>query len=103
VYQLVVYVPDSHREAVKEALFAAGAGAAGAYTRCCWQVQGEGQFCAQPGSRPALGRIGEDTQLGEWRIEMICVESCLSAAVTALRAAHPYEQPAFSVWRLAAI
>lgn len=66
-------------------------------------MPGEGQFFPQPGSAPAVGRIGEDTRLPEWRLELVCAESCLAAAVAALRAAHPYEQPAFSVWRLASI
>lgn len=97
LYSLCVYVPDTHLEAVKQALFDAGAGAWGDYDQCCWQVQGMGQFRPLNGSTPALGAVGQLHCESEWRVELICAKSCLRAAIAALKIAHPYETPAFSV------
>lgn len=96
---LVVYIPETHVEAVKSALFAAGAGRYRNYDCCAWQVRGEGQFRALEGSQPFIGREGQVETVPEYRVEMICVEEHLDAVVAALRASHPYEEPAFAVFR----
>lgn len=101
VYKLCFYVPDSHLEATKEAVFAAGAGRVGNYDRCCFQVRGEGQFRPLPGSRPFAGRQGEVERLAEYRVEMVCEDAVVQAVIAALRAAHPYEEPAFDLVRIA--
>ena len=44
MYKLAFYVPQENLEAVKQALFATGAGRIGDYDSCCWQVKGVGQF-----------------------------------------------------------
>ncbi len=97
MYKLGFYVPESHRETVKEALFAAGAGRIGQYDRCCWQVLGQGQFRPLPGSAPALGQLGRVEQVAEWRVEMVCDVPVLHEVLAALRRSHPYEEPAFDV------
>lgn len=58
MYKLCYFVPESHLEVTKAALFDAGAGRVGDYDRCCWQVLGQGQFRPLPGSRPYLGEAG---------------------------------------------
>ncbi len=58
MYSVVFYVPESHLEAVKTAVFAAGAGSIGDYQNCCWQVLGQGQFQPQAGSQPFIGQPG---------------------------------------------
>lgn len=100
MYKIVFFVPESHLEAVKDALFAAGAGRIGNYDRCAWQVKGQGQFRPLPGSHPYLGGQGELEVVDEFRVELICPDDCLQAAVAALRASHPYETPAFDLVRL---
>lgn len=55
MYTLFFYVPQSHLDCVKDAVFAAGAGAMGDYQHCCWQVLGQGQFRPMPGSQPFIG------------------------------------------------
>lgn len=102
MFKLVFFVPDSHLEAVKDAVFAAGAGRIGDYSRCCWQTAGEGQFCPLPGSQPFIGQQGSLERVAEYRVEMVCDDVHITAAVSALKQAHPYEEPAFDVWRLAA-
>ncbi len=94
----VFYVPEEHAEAVKAAVFAAGAGRIGNYDCCCWQTVGLGQFRPLAGSRPFLGSQGAVEKAAETRVEMVCPESRLAAAVAALRRAHPYETPAFAHW-----
>jgi hypothetical protein len=97
MYKLGFYVPESHLESVKEALFAAGAGRIGQYDHCCWQVLGQGQFRPLPGSAPALGQHGRLEQVAEWRVELVCATPVLNEVLAALRLSHPYEEPAFDV------
>ena len=100
LFKLVVYVPASHLDAVKDALFAAGAGQVGNYDRCAWQVLGEGQFRALPGAQPFIGQVGTVEQVPEYRVETVLPRAALAAVVSALKAAHPYETPAFDVTAL---
>lgn len=102
-FKLVFYVPEEHADAVKRAVFEAGAGRIGNYDSCAWQVLGEGQFRPLEGSDPFLGEQGEVERVSEYRVEMICAEENLKAAVAALRHAHPYEEPAFDVWALESV
>ena len=97
MYKLCFYVPGSHLESVKAAVFTAGAGRIGDYDNCCWQVQGKGQFRPLAGSDPYLGRQGEVEQVDEYRVEMVCAAQYVKAAVAALQQAHPYEEPAWDV------
>lgn len=58
MYKLSFFVPASHLETVKSALFEAGAGRIGDYDSCCWQTEGTGQFRALADSAPYLGQKG---------------------------------------------
>ena len=98
--KLVVYVPVTHLEPVKAALFAAGAGTQGLYDNCCWQVHGEGQFRPLEGSRPFTGTQGELERVAEYRVEMLCPEERRAEVAAALRRSHPYEEPAFAFTRI---
>lgn len=100
MYKLVVFIPETHVEPVKEALFAAGAGRIGDYDGCSWQTLGQGQFRPLEGSDPFLGRQGEVERVSEYRVEMVCADESVDAALAALRETHPYEEPAFDLWRL---
>jgi hypothetical protein len=93
--KLTIYIPEAHLEVVKEALFAAGAGRYEEYDRVCWQVLGTGQFRPLKGSHPVIGEVGQECQVAEYRLEMICEDALVSAVTAALRASHPYEVPAF--------
>lgn len=95
MYKLCFYVPETHLEPVKAAVFAAGAARIGDYDNCCWQVLGQGQFRPLEGSAPALGQHGELEVVAEYRVEMVCEDALLRAAVAALIEAHPYETPAW--------
>ena len=91
--KLCFYVPESHLEPVKRALFAAGAGRVGDYGECCWQVSGQGQFRPLPGSEPFIGAAGELETVAEYRVEMLCLPELADAVIEALCASHPYEEP----------
>ena len=97
MYKLCFYVPESHLEVVKDAVFAAGAGRIGDYDCCCWQVAGQGQFRPLAGSSPFIGKEGEIEQLAEYRVEMVCEPARASQVVAALKNAHPYEEPAWDM------
>ncbi len=100
MYKLCFYVPETHLDAVKNAVFAAGAGRIGAYDSCCWQALGQGQFRPLAGSQPFIGQVGLVEQVAEWKVELVVADELIHGAVKALRATHPYETPAFEVWRL---
>ena len=101
MYKFVFFVPGSHLETVKEAVFAAGAGRIGDYDQCCWQVEGLGQFRPLAGANPFSGECGSLSRDPEWRVEMVCSDECIRAARDALIAAHPFEEPAYDIWQLA--
>ncbi|WP_407444203.1 Nif3-like dinuclear metal center hexameric protein [Rhodococcus sp. (in: high G+C Gram-positive bacteria)] len=97
----VVMVPSGAADTVRQALFDAGAGALGNYTECCWTTSGTGQFRPVGAADPALGVLGELEHVEEARIEVIAPRGSRSRVLAALRAAHPYEEPAFDVLELA--
>lgn len=101
MYTLFFYVPESHLETVKDAVFAAGAGAIGDYQSCCWQVLGQGQFQPMTGSQPFVGRQGQLEKVAEWRVELVVATAYIKPVVNALKTAHPYEEPAYGVYLLA--
>ncbi len=102
MYKLCFFVPEEALETVKSACFEAGAGKMGDYDSCCWQVLGEGQFRPMDGSRPYIGQQGQLEAVAEYRVEMVCTDEHIHGAVAALKLAHPYEEPAYDVWRLEA-
>jgi hypothetical protein len=100
MYKLAFFVPPSHVDVVKNAVFAAGAGRIGAYDHCCWQVLGHGQFRPLEGSQPFVGQGGVVEQLEEWKVELVVADHLIRQVVAALKESHPYETPAYEVWRL---
>lgn len=103
MYQLCFYVPESHLEEVKTALFKAGAGKSGHYDSCSWQTKGLGQFRPLPGSRPFIGDKNRIEHVHEFRVEMVVPDICIRAVLKALVAVHPYETPAYSVYTIKTI
>lgn len=102
--KLVVFVPQSHVESLREALAGVGVGEnttdgphSAFYAKVFFQTSGEGTFLPLPGANPALGKIGELAHVPEARLESILPERLLGRAVKALRKAHPYEEPAFDL------
>ena len=100
MYKLVFFVPDSHVEEVKEAIFATGAGKIGNYSHCSWQTLGQGQFKPLQGSDPFSGIQGNLSRCEEWRVELVLEKSLAKEAITALKNTHPYETPAYDLLEL---
>lgn len=101
MYKLCFYVPETHLEIVKKTLFAKGAGRIGQYDSCAWQVLGEGQFRPLHESKPFIGTCGKVTKVKEFKVEMVCSDRLIHEVIKTLRQVHPYEQPAYDVWKLA--
>ena len=100
MYKICVFVPENAAEAVKQAMFDAGAGRIGDYDRCCWQTPGQGQFRPLEGSTPYIGEQDRTETVQEFRVEMVCSEASIREVVAALKRSHPYEEPAYDVWKL---
>ncbi|GAB3002205.1 Nif3-like dinuclear metal center hexameric protein [Mycobacterium bourgelatii] len=98
----VIYVPTENAEAVREAVFEAGAGHIGDYSHCSWSVSGTGQFLPHEGASPAIGSVGAVEHVPEDRVEVVAPARARGAVLAAMRAAHPYEEPAFDIFALVA-
>ena len=93
--KLIYYVPESHLETTKLAIFEAGAGGIGNYEHCAWQVLGTGQFKPVKSANPFIGELDTLEKIPEWRVETIVPEEKAVTVVKALKLSHPYEEPAF--------
>lgn len=93
------YVPESHLETVKSAMFEAGAGRVGNYDSCAWQTAGVGQYRPLAGSRPFMGAQGSLETIPEYKVEMVCSETKINEVIVAMKESHPYEEVAYSVIR----
>lgn len=98
--KLVVFVPASALESVREALFAAGAGRIGDYERCAWYTAGTGTFLGGEGTRPSVGEVGWEQRVTEYRLETVYPAELEADIVRALHESHPYEEPAFDLYAL---
>jgi hypothetical protein len=98
--KLVVFVPEEALDAVRDALFSAGAGRIGDYERCSWYTSGTGTFMGGESTDPSVGERGREERVPELRLETVFPMDRQSDVVAALRAAHPYEEPAFDVYEL---
>ncbi len=99
-YKLVVFVPVDSIAKVSNAIFAAGAGAIGNYSHCGFNTEGAGTFLPQKGAKPAIGKKGKLEKVAETRFETVVPGDKLDAVISAMRKAHPYETPAFDVFKI---
>jgi hypothetical protein len=96
--KLVVFVPANALDRVRDAVFAAGAGRIGDYERCSWYAEGTGTFLPVTGADPAVGEVGAEERVSELRLETVFPSARSAEVVDALRAAHPYEEPAYDIF-----
>jgi dinuclear metal center YbgI/SA1388 family protein len=99
-FKVVVFTPETEREAVSAAAFRAGAGRIGAYEECSFAIQGEGTFFGTETTNPTVGERGQRETVRELRLEFICPSRMLAAVLAAVRASHSYEEPAIDVYPL---
>jgi hypothetical protein len=95
--KLVWFVPPSALASTREAVFAAGGGRVGSFSRCSFAVLGEGTSLGGEGTTAAVGEPGVDERVTEYRVEIVVPVARLAAVVAALRLAHPYEEPSYDV------
>jgi hypothetical protein len=93
--KLVWFVPAGSLDATRDAVFAAGGGRIGDYERCSWYTAGGDE------TDPAIGERGREESVPELRVEAVVPAAVVADVVEALRAAHPYEEPAYDVYLLA--
>jgi hypothetical protein len=98
--KLVTFVPTEHAEALRNALFAAGAGHIGAYHECSFNLVGTGTFRGGEGTQPFVGDPGERHHEAEERVELIYHAPREAAILAALHQAHPYEEVAYDLYAL---
>jgi hypothetical protein len=99
-HKLVWFVPEEALDATREAVFRAGAGRIGDYERCSWYTAGTGTFEGGEGTAPAIGEAGREERAPELRVETVVPSERTAEAVSALLAAHPYEEVAYDLYPL---
>jgi dinuclear metal center YbgI/SA1388 family protein len=102
-YKLVVFVPIEAVDKVARAMFDAGAGRIGNYSSCSFRSPGTGTFFARQGAHPVVGQSGRLEKVDEFRLETVVPIGSAEAVIRALRANHPYEEPAFDLNVLAPV
>eukprot|EP01055_Gregarina_sp_Pseudo9_P002350 Gregarina_sp_Pseudo_9__2349@NODE_265_length_3358_cov_208_164206_g248_i0_p5_GENE_NODE_265_length_3358_cov_208_164206_g248_i0NODE_265_length_3358_cov_208_164206_g248_i0_p5_ORF_typecomplete_len118_score22_60PII/PF00543_22/0_00074CutA1/PF03091_15/1_6e03CutA1/PF03091_15/0_012_NODE_265_length_3358_cov_208_164206_g248_i017002053 len=100
MFKLIFFVPSTHTEAVKEAVFATEAGKYGNYECCSFQVRGQGQFRPLQGANPHIGKVMQLEKVEEDMVEVLVSADKCDAAIAALKRAHPYETPAWQLIQL---
>lgn len=95
-----MFVPEDALDVVRDALFEAGAGHIGDYTRCSWYTAGTGTFLGGESSDPSVGEKGREERVPEYRLETVFPAERHEDVIAALRRSHPYEEPAFDVYQL---
>lgn len=98
--KIAVFCPSSHAEQVRNALFDAGCGRIGQYDQCSFNTSGFGTFKASEQANPFVGKKGFLHREEELKIEVICPEWKTNQAIEAMKAIHPYEEPAYDVFVL---
>jgi len=98
--KLVIYVPETHGDVVREALGKAGAGIVGDYKFCSFSVKGIGRYIPLKTAHPTIGKIGKLEKAVEERIETVCYKKDLRKIISAIKKVHPYEEVALNVYPL---
>ena len=101
-HKIVVYVPLTHADKVREAIGVAGGGKLGNYSFCSFSTKGIGRFKPETGAKPAIGEVGKFEEVEEERIEVTCDTGLVGDVVAAIKKSHPYEEIAMDVWPLRA-
>jgi len=100
IKKLFTFVPLADAEAIRSAIFKAGAGEIGNYSECSFNAAGTGTFKAGEGTKPFVGEQGKRHEEDEMKIEVIFPAWKENAIVSALKRAHPYEEVAYDIIQL---
>lgn len=99
-YKIVVFVPESQADVVRDAMANAGAGRIGNYSHCTFSSKGVGRYKPLDGAHPAIGSVGVVQAVDEERIETVCDAVLLQEIIAAIKKVHPYEEVALDVYPL---
>lgn len=99
-YMIVIHVPESHSELLRDTIGNAGAGKIGNYSHCTFTMKGIGRFKPIEGANPTIGEVGKLEEVAEDRIETVCEADKLEAVLKAIKEVHPYEEPATDVYQI---
>lgn len=97
-FTLVVTVPETHADQMREAMGNAGAGQIGNYSFCSFSVKGTGRFLPGKDSQPFIGEAGKLEEVVEERIEVVCSKELLEQVIEAIKEAHPYEETTIDIF-----
>ena len=98
--KLVVFVPKTHTNVVRQAMGNTGAGKIGNYSHCSYSVDGTGRYKPLAGASPHIGKVGKLEEVEEERIECVCDRNKARSVIKAVRKVHPYEEVAFDIYPL---
>lgn len=98
--KVVIFVPETHANAVREAMAKSGAGKIGNYDSCSFSIKGIGRYRPLKGANPAIGEVGQLEMTCEERIEAICPVKCVKDMISAVKKAHPYEEMGYDIYPL---
>lgn len=97
IKKLQTYVPKANAEALREALFKAGAGSIGNYESCSFNVDGQGTYMGNEDSNPIIGQKGELHSENETAISVTFKKHLESNVLKTLFDTHPYEEVAYEI------
>lgn len=98
--KIVVFVPKTHTDVVRQAMGDAGAGKIGNYSHCSFSIDGFGRYKPTESAKPFIGEVGKFEEVAEERVECVCDRDKAKMVITAIKKVHPYEEVAFDIYPL---
>lgn len=98
--KLVIFIPKTHSNQLKEKLWEAGLGKQGEYENCAFTCEGTGSFKPLQGANPTFGKKFKLEEVEEHRLEMLCEEKRKAIAIKVIKKYHPYEEPAYEFYKI---
>lgn len=98
--KIVVFVPKSHSDLIRQVIGDAGAGKIGNYSHCSYSMNVIGRYKPLEDARPTIGKIGKFEKVDEERIEFVSKRSKAKQVIKAIKEVHPYEEVAYDIYPL---
>lgn len=100
MFKIITFVPTADAEKVRKAMGDAGAGVLGKYHHASFSTKGVGRFTPSEGAHPSIGEVGQETEVEEEKVEVICEEKKVKKVIAAIKATHPYEEIPLEIYQL---
>jgi len=98
--KIVVFVPLTHAEKVREVIGKAGGGILGNYYYCSFSSKGTGRFKPNKKANPHIGKANILEKVEEEKIEFICSRNKAKLIIKEIKKVHPYEELALDIYPL---